>query len=228
MSKCKCLTASGVASLIAVSITIFTSCASSNPRATTDQNTTVGSSAQTGGPTSSISQSASSVPSMTVSPIKPSTSMMFNDGREPGDLPHDDPFDNKNQQTSSIGSACWAFTELTHMIRSFYVPVIDGEPLYTNRYIEADSRREAVISTVKEVARTGDKVAKDFPAQARPFVVHLALMGNRASKGLEANPNIGTLEELGSDFSFEYFNFEQYPSAKEFFELADSSADCSL
>ena len=139
-----------------------------------------------------------------------------------------DPFENKNQRNSPMGTACWGLSELAHMIGSFVVPIVDGKPLYSNEYIRDDSRRKAVTDTLSQVVSIEESVVGKLPRAAQPFVTHLISQGKAASKALQQDSSIDGLLEMHEKISMKYFMFDNYPGMAQFGIAVKASQDCAL
>ncbi len=147
---------------------------------------------------------------------------------KPDDLPLSDPYVNKNKRDTPMGTACWALTELTHMVASFAVPIQDGKPLYTNEYIRADGRRAAVENTLERVRDTEKSVLAQLPESAQPFVKDLIAQTSAASTYVSANSDLVTLLQMHKSISMKYLDFSKYHGLEQFGKVASASPGCAL
>lgn len=146
----------------------------------------------------------------------------------PDDAPLKDPFVNKNEQTSPIGTACWALTDLAHMLSSFAVPMQDSKPLYTNEYIQPDTRQAAVAATLERVEMMEMSVVSDLPEAAQTFVNHLIRQTSDAAAYLKTKSDGMTLTQLQRSIGITYFSFDKFPGFDEFGKVASASKECAL
>lgn len=136
--------------------------------------------------------------------------------------------ENRNDWPSALGKVCWAHVESAHMITSFAVPIVAGEPLYSNDYIADDTRHNAVLAALSTVDGIAGSVTDDVPEAARPFVAFLASESEVLHDAVASDSGPQGLRDCHTLFFDALGDSEGWLGVRPFVAAAKASPDCDL
>jgi len=139
-----------------------------------------------------------------------------------------DPFVNRNNRDSPMGRFCWAFTELAHMTQSFSVPIVDGKPLYTNEYVDADRRRSATESKLAALVGQERAVSDELPPTVRPLADFLVTKQTALAESVRTDASLDGIRDYHTLFSSTLGDSDTWPAVEAFAESAAANPDCNL